>query len=132
MNKIKHKEAETSKEEKKVSSKQARGFIKALNVFGLFDKKAIIRFMPFLFFLTVLAIFYIYNSYIAERTIIEINRSEKAIKELRAEYISAKAELMVKSKQTELAKEVATIGLKESIVAPQKIIVKEQPELKTK
>ncbi len=84
-----------------------------------------LQIMPFMFFLTGLAIVYIANSYMAEKTIRDIDKTQKDIKEMRAEYISAKTELMVKSKQTEVATALAPYGIKESVVAPKKIVVHE-------
>jgi hypothetical protein len=121
MNKIK-KENEEKETVQVKSSGNSRRFIKALNVVGLIDKAALIRFMPFVFFLTLLAIIYIANSYVAENTIRTIDKTERDLKELRSEYISGKSELMFKSKQTEVAAAVASSGLKESTVAPRKII----------
>lgn len=121
MNKVKHIEEEKPVEVKK-PNRQARKFIRALNVMGLIDKASLIRFMPFIFFLTFLAVIYIANSYVAENTIRNIDRIERDLKELRSEYISGKSELMVKSKQTEVAASVASTGIKESTTAPRKII----------
>jgi hypothetical protein len=121
MNKVKE-TIEVKKPEPKKPNKQARRFIRALNVIGLIDRAALIRVMPFVFFLTFLAVIYIANSYMAENTIRDIDRMERDLKELRSEYISGKSELMVKSKQTEVAAAVASTGIKESTDAPRKII----------
>lgn len=121
MNKVKTVE-EVKQPEQRKPNKQARKFIRALNVVGLIDKAALVKFMPFIFFLTALAVIYIANSYVAENTIRNIDRIERDLKELRSEYISGKSELMVKSKQTEVATSVASMGIKESTVAPRKII----------
>jgi hypothetical protein len=122
MNKVKHTEVKKKPAAKK--DVEARRFIKALNVIGLIDKQALIRFMPFIFFLTFLCIIYIANSYLSENTIRAIDKTEKELKELRSEYISGKSELMFRSKQTEVASSVELMGLKESTVAPKKIIVR--------
>jgi hypothetical protein len=121
MNKVKTAE-EVKHVEPRKPNRQARKFIRALNVMGLIDKAALIRFMPFIFFLTALAVVYIANSYVSENTIRNIDRIERDLKELRSEYISGKSELMVKSKQTEVAASVAPMGIKESTTAPRKII----------
>jgi hypothetical protein len=121
MNKVKTAE-EIQPQAARKPNKQARRFIRALNVMGLIDKAALIRFMPFIFFLTALAVIYIANSYVAENTIRNIDHIERDLKELRSEYISGKSELMVKSKQTEVAASVAPLGIKESTTAPRKII----------
>jgi hypothetical protein len=125
MNKVKE-AVEEKKPEPKKPNKQARKFIRALNVIGLIDRAALIKVMPFVFFLTFLAVIYIANSYVAENIIININRIERDLRELRSEYISGKSELMVKSKQTEVAKSVAPLEIKESTIAPRKIIDREE------
>ena len=127
MNRIKEPKAPEPVVEKpkpSMQNKRARRFIKALNVFGYIDKKTVMQIMPFMFFLTFLAVLYIGNSFVAERTIRDIDKTQKDIKEMRAEYISAKTELMVKSKQTEVAAALAPYGIKESTVAPKKIVVR--------
>ena len=79
-------------------------------------------FMPYLFFMFLLALVYIGNSYYAEKTIRDIDRTEKEIRELRAEFITARSELMYRSKLTEVAAAIQVKGVKESTVAPRKII----------
>lgn len=121
-------EPETPVAEKKVKKEKkgegaARNFIRFVNVFGYFDRKAVMSFMPFLMFLFLLAIVYIGNSYYAEKTIRDIDRTEKEIRELRSEFITARSELMYRSKLTEVAASIAPKGVKESTVAPRKIMV---------
>ncbi|MCK4361198.1 MAG: hypothetical protein KAV70_05595 [Bacteroidales bacterium] len=79
--------------------------------------------LPFLFFLTFLATFYIANTYLAEKTIREIAKVKKEVKEFRYEYITTKSELMFYSKQTQVAKSLESTGIKESTKPPQKIII---------
>ncbi|MFN8153932.1 MAG: FtsL-like putative cell division protein [Bacteroidia bacterium] len=130
MNKMRQPKAEpeTPVAEKKVKKEKkgegaARNFIRFVNVFGYFDRKAVMSFMPFLMFLFLLAIVYIGNSYYAEKTIRDIDRTEKEIRELRSEFITARSELMYRSKLTEVAASIAPKGVKESTVAPRKIMV---------
>jgi hypothetical protein len=59
-----------------------------------------------------LAVIYIYNGHNADKTIRNINRVSKELKELQYEYKTLKSEVMFRSKQTELAKTVAPFGLK--------------------
>ena len=82
-----------------------------------------IRMLPFVLYLTFLAILYIGNTYYAEKTVHEIEKIKVELKELRYEYITTKAELMFRSKQTEVAKSLEYSGLKESTKPPQKIYV---------
>lgn len=102
----------------------ARRVLEAVNVFSYFDRDRVVRLMPYLFFLFFLAIVYIGNSYYAEKTIREIHQANRDIKELHSEFITTKSELMRKSKLTEVAKSLRSAGVKESTVAPAKIIVK--------
>jgi len=52
------------------------------------------------------------------------------IKELRTQYIVTKDSLVIKSKQTEVARALMNTGIKESIVPPQKILVTTTDNLK--
>jgi cell division protein FtsL len=128
MNKIKEKPPEqiaeiVQKTQEQRKKKSSRKFLKALNVFGLIEKEMLVKLMPFIFFLTVIALIYIANSYYAEKTIREIDMTTKDLKELRSEYISVKSDLILKSNQSQVATAVLPAGLKESRVAPKKIVV---------
>jgi hypothetical protein len=98
-------------------------YVKYLNVFGIFSRDMLMKVMPYIFFLTVIALVYIANSYYAERTIRDIDAVSKELKTLRTEYITGKSELMIVSKQSEVARAVSPQGLKEPVEAPRKIVV---------
>jgi len=85
-----------------------------------------IKLLPFVFYLSFLAILYIGNTYYAEKTAREIEEIKTELKELRYEHIATKSELMFQSKQSEVAKNLEVIGLKESTTPPQKIYIKER------
>jgi len=87
------------------------------------SREETIRFLPFLLFLSLLAIMYIANGYYAEAKIRKQNKLTDELKELRSEYIITKSDLMFISKQSEVAKAALVLGLKESVVPPKKIIV---------
>lgn len=106
----------------------AKRFLDVINVFSLFDRDRVVKMMPYLFFLFFLALVYIGNSYYAEKTVREIDQTSREIKELHSEFITTKSELMRKSKLTEVAKSIRHTGVKESTVAPAKIIVKKNHE----
>src|SRR5689334_4473286 len=108
---------------KKRSTKSARKFLKIMHVFGIFNRNQVVKMMPFILFLTVLILFYIGNSYYAERTIREINNVKNDLKEKRAEFISTSSELMFRTKQSEVAKAIAPMSLKESTEPQKKITV---------
>ena len=78
----------------------------------------IVQNIPFFLFLAGLAIVYIYNGHYSDNTIKDINKTSKELKELQYEYKTMKSEVMLRSKQSELAKAVAPLGLKELITPP--------------
>jgi hypothetical protein len=79
---------------------------------------SLVKQLPFFLFLTVLAVVYIYNGHYADKTIRNINRTAKEVKELQWEYKTVKSEVMFQSKQSELVKAVEPLGLKELTEAP--------------
>ena len=98
------------------------------NVLGgnFLTKERAVRLLPFFLFLSLLAMFYIANTYVAEKTEREIQSLRKSLKELRYEYITTKSELMNQSQQSEVAKRLKDINIKESRVPPVKVIKKEE------
>ena len=79
--------------------------------------------LPFIIFLAFLAIVYIGNRHFAENNIRDIDKLGKEVKELSWDFKTTKADLMLKSTQTEVAKLVDTLGLKESVEPPTKIVI---------
>ena len=112
----------------KKSSKPRKKGVLAKGISSVFSgsfltNEKTLRHLPFILFLALLAIFYIANGYYADDKIREVNRLSNQLKELRSEYISTKSELMFTSKQSEVAKAVEPLGLKEPVVPPVKIEV---------
>jgi hypothetical protein len=89
------------------------------------SQEATIKNFPFVFFLSFLAICYIANGYYADDQVRKANALKNEIKELRTQYIVVKDSLVIKSKQTEVAKALAVkqTGIVESVVPPKKILV---------
>jgi hypothetical protein len=83
-----------------------------------FSHQNIISYIPFILFLSVLAILYIYNGHHADKLIKKIAITEKHMKELEFEYKSVKSDVVFRSKPTELIKVVAPLGLTEPKGAP--------------
>jgi hypothetical protein len=98
-------------------------FFRKLFTEGVVSKEAATEMLPFLVFLCVLGMIYIGNSHMAITNIRNIDKLEKENAELGYEYKSLKADLMFKSKLTEVAKKVDTLGIKELVEPPKKIIV---------
>jgi len=78
----------------------------------------IVKNIPYFLFLSVLAVIYIYNGHYSDKTIKDINKTGKELKELQYEYKSLRSEVMFRSKQSELAKAVEPLGLKELVEPP--------------
>lgn len=80
--------------------------------------QSVVKQLPFILFLAVLAVLYIYNGHLADKTIRQINKTAKDVKELKYEYIAVKSKVMFQSKQSELIKAVEPLGLKELVESP--------------
>src|ERR1700737_660586 len=80
--------------------------------------QSIVKQVPFFLFLTLLAVIYIYNGHYADKTIRNINQTAKEVRELKYEYKNVKSEVMFRSKQSEIVKAVAPLGLKEITTPP--------------
>lgn len=115
-------EVEVKKEPVKEGS--ATVFFRKLLVDGVVSKEAATDMLPYLVFLCVLGMVYIANSHMAMKNIRDIDRLSKEVKELGWEYKSLKSDLMFKSKLTKVAETVDTLGLKELIEPPKKIVIK--------
>ncbi|HEY0244275.1 MAG TPA: FtsL-like putative cell division protein [Mucilaginibacter sp.] len=92
---------------------------------GFITTDAAIKALPFVLFLALLGMIYIGNRHLAEKNIRDIDKLNKEVKELSWDYKVTKADLAYKSTLTEVAKRVDTLGIKESLQPPQKIMVKE-------
>lgn len=84
----------------------------------LFSYRWIVKNIPFFLFLSALAVVYIYNGHYADKTIRNINKVSKELKEMQYEYKTLKSEVMFRSKQSEMAKAVEPLGLKELVIPP--------------
>lgn len=82
----------------------------------------IVKNIPFFLFVAVLAIVYIYNGHYSDNTIKNISKTSREVKELQFEYKTLKSEVMLRSKQSELAKAVEPLGLKELTEPPYLLI----------
>ncbi len=90
---------------------------------GVISKETATSMLPFIVFIAFLGMIYIGNRHFAEKNIRDIDKVSKEVKELSWDYKTLKSDLMLKSTQTEVAKLVDTLGLKELIEPPKKIII---------
>ena len=102
-----------------------RNFFTQLFTEGVISKQAATDMLPFIIFVAFLAMVYISNRHLAENNIRLIDKLGKEVKELSWDFKTTKADLMLKSTQTEVAKLVDTLGLKESVAPPHKIVIQE-------
>src|SRR4028118_72136 len=84
----------------------------------LLNYQSVVRQVPFFLFLSVLAVIYIYNGHQADKLAREITKTTRELKELEYEYKTVKGEVLFRSKQSELVKAVAPLGLKEMTAPP--------------
>lgn len=94
----------------------------------LLNYQSIVKQIPFFLFLAALAVVYIYNGHYADKTIRDISRAERQLKELQYEYKTVKGDVLFRSKQSELVKAVEPLGLKELTVSP--VILIDSSDLK--
>lgn len=100
-----------------------RTFFQSLFSMERFSSLAFVGYIPFIVFAGLLAILYIANRHYAERTVREIDRLGREVKELNWDYKALSADLMKLTTQTEIAKRVDSLGLKERTEPPKRILV---------
>jgi hypothetical protein len=84
----------------------------------------ILRKLPYLIFLVGLAILFIANNYVSERIIRETNSVKRELKELQTEHLATLSEYLRKSQQSEIARRLNEIGIRESDVPPKRIVIR--------
>lgn len=90
-----------------------------------FEEGFPVKYLPKILFVLMLSLIYIGNTHYSEKTIRKINKTHTEVEDIRADYTTLKADLMFASKQSEVARRVKSLGLKESIKPPYKIVVNE-------
>jgi hypothetical protein len=98
---------------------------KKVRVDKMFEDGLPVQYIPYILYVAAVLIFYIGNTHYAERTVRQIDKVKTEVEDLRADYTTLKAELMFASKQSEVAKKAASLGIEESSQPPYKIIIKE-------
>lgn len=84
----------------------------------LLSHRWIVRNFRFFLFLSVLAVAYIYDGHYADKLARKINRVSQEVNELTYEYKTLRSEVMFRSKQSELSRSVAPLGLNELTAPP--------------
>lgn len=94
---------------------------KGFGLKALFQYDRIVRNIPMLLLLMLLALLYIWNRNAAYREMLEVEKTQKELKELNWQFISLKKELNNKSMQTHVARNVKGLGIENRAEPPFKI-----------
>jgi Bacteriodetes cell division protein (FtsL-like) len=78
----------------------------------------LVKNIPFYLFIALLAVIYIANGHYADNTVRKINSTARNLQEMEYEYKTIKQDVIFRSKESELAKAVEPLGLKELVVPP--------------
>ena len=103
--------------------KKARSFLRFFNFHDLLSKDNVTESLPFIFFLGLLAVMYIGNSYNADKLVRQIDHTQKELKEFVSEYGSTKRMLQDSSMRTIVSKKVEMMGLNDSVTSQKQIVV---------
>lgn len=101
------------------------GLEKRLKLESYFEEGFPVQYLPKILFVMLLSLIYISNTHYAEKTTRQIDRAQTEVEDLRADFTTLKSDVMFASKQSEVARRVKPLGLKESLTPPFKIILKD-------
>lgn len=101
------------------------GIERRLRLESYFEEGFPVKYLPKILFVMALGLLYISNTHYAEKTVRKINAVQAEVEDLRADYTTLKSDLMFASKQSEVARKVKGMGLKESLKPPYKVEVEE-------
>ena len=125
-----YRKRETEEKKVKEKSESSRTVFQmiesSLGLNNVLTKGLPVQQMPKIFFVMGLLIFYIANTHYADRIVRNTAKVKAEVEDLRADYTTLKADLMFKSKQSEVAKRVEALGLEESMTPPYKIEVEKE------
>lgn len=101
------------------------GLEKRLKLESYFEEGFPVQYLPKILFVVFLSLIYISNTHYAEKTTRQIDRAQSEVEDARADYTTLKSDVMFASKQSEVARRVKPLGLKESLNPPFKVVVKD-------
>ena len=81
----------------------------------------LMHYLPYVLYLVLLGVLYIGNRHRIDRVIRGIDSTKLQVEDLRADYMSAKANYMYALKRSEVVKRAEKLGLKESPKPPEVI-----------
>lgn len=101
------------------------GLERRLKLEAYFEEGFPVQYLPKIMFVMLIGLLYISNTHYSEKTVRRIDHAQSEVEDLRADYTTLKSDLMYASKQSEVARKVKIIGLKESLNPPTKVAIKE-------
>lgn len=126
-NKIKAEPERTNEARVKIKQGESKGFFagleRRLKLETYFEEGFPVQYLPKILFIMLLGLIYISNTHYAEKTTRAIDRVQTEVEDLRADYTTLKSDVMYASKQSEVARRVRDMGLKESLRPPTKVVV---------
>jgi len=95
---------------------------------NVLTRKSVLKQSRFILLLVLIAFFSIANRNHAEKTVIQLNRLQSDVKEMRAKSISISADLVRISRQSEVVRLVNryNLGLEENLEPPNQLIYNEE------
>lgn len=99
---------------------------KYIPIGNIFNEGLPVQYVPKVLFFAFMMMLYIANAHYADKLVRKTSRLNSEVNDLRADFTTLKADLMFKSKQSEVAKQVQSLGLTESTVPPTKITEKQR------
>ena len=95
---------------------------------NVLTRKSVLKQARFILLLVLIAFFSIANRNHAEKTVIQLNRLQSDVKEMRAKSITISSDLVKISRQSEVVRLVNryNLGLEENLEPPNKLIVNEE------
>lgn len=106
----------------------ARGSFREVLDGSILTREVVVRQLPYILFLVVLAVIYIGNRYHAVQVVRESADLQKEVEELRSESMTTASELMFISRQSQVLRLLHENGLEleEPVDPPMKIVVNEK------
>lgn len=83
----------------------------------------LVKHFGFFMFLALLAVLYIANGHWADKTIRDINITQKQVKDMEYEYKNLKSLEMYRSRESQVTQAAAALGLKPATEPPVKLVI---------
>jgi hypothetical protein len=95
-----------------------------LNVTGILGEGIPVKLVPPILYAALIALIYIWSNHRADNLIRAIEKTQQEVEDIRADVTTLEAELMLSSKQSEVAKRIQHQGIYEIDEPPIKIVLK--------